>query len=91
MAVIIASYALLWLPLLFLPTYLNTTIGFIAVIPLLFVYLFHRVGVPGLLEYSGSCGWGWCSPTPFGWLLLLVFWFLVVWLLARFIVRRTRR
>ena len=56
-------------------------------VPLLFsVYAFHLVGIPGVLEQNGHCGWGWCEPTPFGWLLAVVFWLVVTYLLARYIV-----
>jgi hypothetical protein len=49
---------------------------------LLSIYLFHHLGVPGLLEHKGQCGWGMCSPTAFGWTFLLVFWIGVAWLAA---------
>jgi len=39
-------------------------------------------GIPGLLEHHGTCGWGWCAPTLFGWVFLCAFWLLVVWFLA---------
>ena len=42
----------------------------------------HRLGIPGLLEHNGACGWGWCAPTVFGWAFLCVVWGLVAWLLA---------
>jgi hypothetical protein len=51
-------------------------------VPLLSVYFFHKVGVPGLLEHNGLCGWGWCSPTVLGWAFVAVFWVATVWLAA---------
>ena len=51
-------------------------------VPYLSVYLFNNLGIPGLLEHGGRCGWGWCSPTGFGWVFLIVFWIAVAWLIA---------
>lgn len=48
-------------------------------IPFLFIYLFHTAGIPGLLQNNGLCGWGWCAPSLFGWLFLVVFWLAVTW------------
>jgi hypothetical protein len=42
----------------------------LALLPFLSVYLFHSLGVPGLLANGGACGWGWCAPTVLGWLLV---------------------
>lgn len=49
---------------------------------LLAIYFFRYVGIPGLLEHGGQCGWGWCSPTIFGWVFLAAFVLLCLWLLA---------
>lgn len=82
-AVIVAVWGVLLLPGLFWPAYLDTPVGVLAAVPYLSVYLFHGLGVPGLLQHGGACGWGWCAPTLFGWAFLAVFWLGVVWLLAR--------
>jgi hypothetical protein len=42
----------------------------------------RALGVPGLLEHQGQCGWGLCSPTLFGFAFLAVFWLLAFWLAA---------
>ena len=64
----------------------------LVLVPLLSIYLFHRLGVPGLLEHGGHCGWGWCAPTPYGWAFLAIFWLavaaLAAWGLARITMRR---
>lgn len=86
MALIIGVYALLCLPGLVWPQYLDSPIGLLAAIPFLSVYAFHAIGIPGLLEHNGACGWGWCAPTPFGWVFIAAVWLLVVWGLARLIV-----
>jgi hypothetical protein len=88
-AVILVMYSLLWIPSLFWPKYLDTPFGFIAVTPLLSVYLFHNAGIPGLLQHNGACGWGWCAPTFFGWTFIVTFWLSFVWLIARFITSLT--
>jgi hypothetical protein len=45
-------------------------------------HLFHALGVPGLLEHGGHCGWGWCSPSALGWVLMAVVWLAIAWLAA---------
>lgn len=81
-ALIIAGYGILALPGFFWPAYLDSSASIVALVPLLSVYMFHKVGVPGLLEHNGLCGWGWCSPTLFGWAFAAVFWVMAVWLAA---------
>ena len=85
LAVIIAIYFLLLSPGLVWPEYLDTPVGLLAAIPFLSVYLFHSLGIPFLLEHNGACGWGWCAPTVFGYVFIVIFWLLMAWLLAWFI------
>jgi hypothetical protein len=73
------------------PAFLEGISSVIYMTPILAVYLFHTLGVPGLLEHHGHCGWGLCSPTVFGWTFLAVFWACVLWLLARGIASLTLR
>ena len=80
---IVGGYGLLWLPGLFWSGYSETPMGLVSVVPFLSIYLFHRLGIPGLLQNNGLCGWGWCSPTVPGWLFLIVFWLVVAWFIAR--------
>jgi hypothetical protein len=82
LALIVMGYVLLVLPGLFWPSYFDSPAGFLVLVPGLSIYVFHKVGVPGLLEHNGLCGWGWCSPTVFGWVFLVAFWVLVSWLVA---------
>jgi hypothetical protein len=82
LAVVIAFFVLLASPGLVWPGYLDSPAGLIVAIPFLSIYLFHSIGIPGLLENQGACGWGWCAPTLFGWGFLCAFWLLVAWLLA---------
>ncbi len=82
LALLIAVIVLLSLPGLFWPGYLDSPIGLLVAIPYLSIYLFHGIGIPGLLQNNGLCGWGWCAPTVFGWIFLLAFWLLVLWLIA---------
>jgi len=89
MAVILFIYFLLWAPPIFWPKYLDTPLGIIVAFPLWSVYLFHSIGIPGLLQHNGACGWGWCAPTFFGWVFITVFWLLLVWLAARFFISLT--
>jgi hypothetical protein len=78
----IAMLALLLLPAAWWPGYLDSPIGTIVAIPYLSIYLFHKIGIPGLLQNHGLCGWGWCAPTVFGWVFLCIVWLFIVWLLA---------
>jgi hypothetical protein len=87
MLAILACYLLLWAPYFFNHQYLDTPFGIVAVFPILSIYIFHGIGIPGVLQNDGACGWGWCAPTPFGWVFLVIFWLLVVWAVARIIVR----
>src|SRR5688572_18242833 len=82
LAILLAIYGLLLLPAAASPAYLDSPVGLLILVPGLSVYLFHHLGVPGLLEHDGLCGWGWCAPTPFGWFFLVAFWLLVAWLTA---------
>jgi hypothetical protein len=54
----------------------------------------HQVGVPGVLEHNGLCGWGMCAPTPVGWAIAVVFWLfsltLLSWLIAWLFTRNSR-
>src|SRR5688572_10016019 len=90
-AVLVAAYALLVLPGFVWPSYLDTPAGLLVLVPGLSIYLFHKVGIPGLLEHNGLCGWGWCAPTTFGWVFLVAFWLLVVLLIAWGIAALTLR
>jgi hypothetical protein len=58
---------------------------------LLSIYLFHTLGIPGLLQQGGACGWGWCSPTTWGWAFLAFFWLGVAWVVAWALARLTAR
>ena len=80
---IVLGYLLLWLPVAIWPEYLDSPVGLIAAMPMVVIYLFDAMGIPGLLQNDGLCGWGWCAPTPFGWAFLIGFWFVVTWLVAK--------
>jgi hypothetical protein len=90
LSAILLAYGLLLLPGYFWPGYLDSPAGVLAAIPFLSIYLFHRTGIPGLLQHDGACGWGWCAPTPFGWAFLVAFWLLVAWFIAWAIARAGR-
>ena len=88
-AAIIATLMLLASPALVWPGYLDSPVGLIVAVPFLSIYLFHQIGLPGLLQHDGACGWGWCAPTVLGWVFLCVFWLFVIWLLAWGVARMT--
>ena len=80
---LVGLYGLLLLPGLFFPAYLDSPLGLLAAIPYLSIYLFHALGLPGLLQHDGACGWGWCAPSLAGWVFLLLLWGGLAWLAAR--------
>ena len=79
LAFIMAGYILLVIPGAIWSSYFDSPAGYLVLVPLLSVYVFHKVGIPGLLEHNGLCGWGWCSPTVFGWVFAVMFWLIVAW------------
>ena len=93
-ATLVAAYFLLAAPAYVGPSGLGEYSAIVVMPVILSLYLFDRVGVPGLLENDGLCGWGWCGPTAFGLVFLALFWLGVAWLaawgLARLLARRQR-
>jgi branched-subunit amino acid transport protein len=81
-AVLVAMYGLLTLPALKWPACLDSPAGIVVAVPYLSIYLFHAIGIPGLLQNNGACGWGWCAPTLLGWVFLVFVWLAVAWLVA---------
>jgi hypothetical protein len=88
---LLSGYALLVFSAYWGPAYLEAMGSYFVMVPLLSIYVFHKLGIPGLLEHNGACGWGWCSPTPFGWAFLVLFWIGVAWLIAWGLARLTAR
>ena len=95
LALLLLTYGLLWLLVSQNAAAADSPLALLMALPLFFVYAFHKVGVPGLLEHNGLCGWGWCAPTPLGWLaaaaaVLFGFW-LMAWAIAALTARRSAR
>lgn len=88
---LLLGYALLVVPGFVWPSYFDSPAGLLLLVPALSIYLFHRIGIPGLLEHNGLCGWGLCAPTAFGWIFLVAFWVMLAWLIAWGIAVLTRR
>lgn len=86
---LVGGYALLVLPAYLGPSPLQDISTYFFLVPFLSVHLFHHLGIPGLLEHGGACGWGWCSPTLLGWAFLALFWLGLAWLAAWGIARAT--
>lgn len=87
----ILAFALILLPAWIWPKYLDSFAGVLVLVPYLSIYLFHKIGMPGLLQNNGACGWGWCAPTMFGWVFLYTFWLFVLWMLAWAVAGLTNR
>lgn len=81
-AALLIGFALLAIPAYWGPAFLEPLSGYVLIVPLISIYVFHKLGIPGLLEHNGACGWGWCAPTVFGWAFLALFWIGVTWLIA---------
>jgi len=90
-----AAYALLSLPAWVGPAFLQELSSDIYLTPIWAVYIFHYLGVAGLVEHGGACGWSLCAPTAAGWAFLIVFWVgvacCVAWGLARLTLRSRAR
>lgn len=82
LAILLTGYVLLAMPAYLGPALLEEMSGYLVVLPLLSIYVFHTLGIPGLLQHGGACGWGMCSPTAWGWVFLALFWLGVAWVLA---------
>jgi hypothetical protein len=81
-AFIVAGYVLLVAPGFVWPAWFDTPAGLLVLVPGMSIYLFHHIGIPGLLQHKGLCGWGMCAPTVFGWVFLVAVWLLIAWLVA---------
>ena len=73
------------------PPVLAEPAGWLFLVPFFTPHLFHKLGIPGLLEQGGHCGWGWCAPTVAGWIVLVLLWLGVAWLAAWGLARLTQR
>lgn len=91
LAVLVAIYGLLASAVFWAPPPLAEPAGWLFLVPFFTPHALHRLGVPGLLEQGGHCGWGWCSPTVAGWIVLVLLWLGVAWLAAWGLARLTRQ
>ncbi len=91
LAWLIAGCALSAIPTFYGPSFLEPVSGKVVAVPLISVYILHKLGVPRLLEHDGACGWGLCAPTALGVAVIFIFWFVVLWLLAWGLARLTAR
>lgn len=85
--ILVCAYGLAWLPALFFDAYLDSPAGLLGLLPYLSVHVLHKIGIPGVLEHGGLCGWGWCAPTPLGMVLAAVLWLGLAWILAAVLAR----
>jgi hypothetical protein len=81
-AFIVIGYALLVAPGFIWPAWFDSPAGLLVLIPGMSIYLFHHLGIPGLLQHKGLCGWGMCAPTAFGWVFLVAVWLALALLVA---------
>ncbi|WP_147395002.1 hypothetical protein [Alginatibacterium sediminis] len=88
---ILGIYFVLWLPVLLWPEYLDTTLGFIVASPVLSIYLLSALGIPGLIQNAGACGWNFCAPSLLGWVFIVTLCLFICYLLATCISSLIRR
>jgi hypothetical protein len=90
-AVIVAAYLIVVLPGFWWPNYLGSWFVMLPVVPYLTVLFLNMIGVPHVLADGGLCGWGWCAPTVFGWVLSYSFWLVLIWLISLGLAKLTTR
>lgn len=90
-ALLVAAAVLCGLPAYVGPPFLEPISAYVVFVPFMSLHLFHKLGIPGLLEHGGNCGWGLCDSTPFGYGFVIGFWLLVLWLAAWGLARLTAR
>jgi len=90
-ALLCVAQLVLALPGLRWPGYLDTPIGLLLVAPYFTAYIAHALGMPGLLEKGGACGWGWCAPSGLGWLVIGASWWAAWWGIASMVSRLLRK
>ncbi len=88
---LLATAGVVALPGLIWPAWLDSPAGWVVLMPFFLAHLLHSVGVPGLIENAGLCGWGWCSPTAQGWAVSALICVLVIWALAAVLVHAWMR
>jgi hypothetical protein len=89
LGILVVAYIVLALPAYIGPAFLAEPSAYFMIVPFLSVHLFQRLGIPGLLQNDGLCGWGLCGPTAFGWLFAAAFWIGMAWIAAWAIARLT--
>lgn len=92
-ALLVAAFIVLGAPAYVGPAFLEEPSSYVVIVPVMSLYFFQHIGIPGLVEHNGLCGWGLCGPTPFGVAFVVAFWlgiaWLVAWAIARFAGRRS--
>ena len=91
LAGLLLVYALLVVAVFRGPSWLEVPGAAAAFAPYLLALLLHKLGLPGVLEHNGLCGWGLCAPTPLGWLLAVALGLAALWLLAWALARLLKR
>jgi hypothetical protein len=79
---LLTACSLIALPAYLGPAWLEPIGSAVVLAAYLSIHLFSHLGVPGLLEQGGHCGWGWCAPTFFGWFFMVALWLAVFWIAA---------
>jgi hypothetical protein len=49
------------------------------------------MGIQGLLEHNGLCGWGLCGPTLLGWFSVVIFWASIIWFIVWFLLKLQKK
>ena len=71
-ALLVIALVVLGAPAYVGPAFLAEPSSYVVIVPVMSLYFFHHLGIPGLLEHGGACGWGMCAPTPVGLAFLVI-------------------
>lgn len=82
LALVLVLYGAACLPAALELPFLERASTWFILAPFFTSHVLHELGVPGLLDHAGRCGWGWCAPTTLGWALTGLIWLGVTWVLA---------
>ena len=84
---LLVGVALLGAPAAIWPAYLDSSIGRLLAAPYFLLLILSGLGLPGLLQNNGACGWGWCGPSALGYVVMIVAGLAALYGLAALIAR----
>ena len=86
-ALLVIALVVLGAPAYVGPAFLAEPSSYVVIVPVMSLYFFHHLGIPGLLEHGGAHMPQPHAPTPVGLAFLVIVWLTVAWLIAWSIAR----